>query len=244
MSTNLFAGMGSHQSARAQTDEWLTPPEILAALGPFDLDPCAPVTRPWPTAADHFTIEDNGLLKAWHGRVWLNPPYGNQTGRWMARLVTHGVGTALIFARTETGFFFKHVWNDATALLFLEGRLNFHFVDGTRAATNSGAPSVLAAYGPGDAERLHDAGIAGKFIPLRLPRFVALICAAQHETWRDAVLGVLNRRRGAIALDELYEALSSHPKAAANRHWREKVRQILQQGPFERVGRGVWRVAA
>lgn len=242
MSTNLFAGMGSHQSAKAKTDEWLTPPEILAALGPFDLDPCAPVTPPWPIAARHFTVEDNGLLRQWEGRVWLNPPYGNQTGRWLARLVTHGIGTALIFARTETEFFFKHVWHDATALLFLEGRLNFHFVDGRRATHNSGAPSVLAAYGAIDAERLSDSGLDGKFIPLRVPRIVALICAAQSETWRDAVLGVMNRRRGPVPLDELYLALCSHPKAQRNQHWREKIRQVLQQGPFERIDRGVWKL--
>lgn len=26
--------IGSHQSARSRTDEWLTPPEILGAFGP------------------------------------------------------------------------------------------------------------------------------------------------------------------------------------------------------------------
>ena len=29
----LFAGIGGHQSARSRTDEWLTPPEVIAALG-------------------------------------------------------------------------------------------------------------------------------------------------------------------------------------------------------------------
>ena len=54
-------GLSSHQSARMKKDEWLTPPEILRALGPFDLDPCAPADRPWPTAALHYTVRDNGL---------------------------------------------------------------------------------------------------------------------------------------------------------------------------------------
>ena len=35
-------------------NEWLTPPELLAKLGQFDLDPCAPVNRPWPTATHHY----------------------------------------------------------------------------------------------------------------------------------------------------------------------------------------------
>ena len=76
----MTAGMGSHQSARAIKDEWLTPPHILSALGKFDLDPCASVARPWGTAAVHYTREDNGLTKPWLGRVWCNPPYGREQG--------------------------------------------------------------------------------------------------------------------------------------------------------------------
>ena len=63
--------MSSHQSARMKNDEWLTPPEILKALGSFDLDPCAPIARPWETAAAHYTAEDDGLRKPWAGRVLL-----------------------------------------------------------------------------------------------------------------------------------------------------------------------------
>ena len=40
--------------------EWLTPKHITDALGEFDLDPCAPIVRPWETAWNHFTIEDDG----------------------------------------------------------------------------------------------------------------------------------------------------------------------------------------
>ena len=57
-------------------DEWLTPPEIIKALGDFDLDPCSPINRPWNTAKNHFNINDNGLMQNWFGRVWCNPPYG------------------------------------------------------------------------------------------------------------------------------------------------------------------------
>jgi hypothetical protein len=34
--------------------EWCTPPGIVRALGPFDLDPCAPITPPPSTCAPHF----------------------------------------------------------------------------------------------------------------------------------------------------------------------------------------------
>jgi hypothetical protein len=55
----------------------------------------------------------------------------------------------------------------AESLLFLRGRLNFHHVDGTRAAKNAGAPSVLLAYGKVAAQRLRDAhanGLAGALV--------------------------------------------------------------------------------
>ena len=102
-------GIGSHQSAAMKNDEWLTPPHVLDALGAFDLDPCAPIDRPWPTAKEHYTIMDDGFSKEWSGRVWCNPPYGLQAANWLNRLANHGTGTALIFARTETRMFFKEV---------------------------------------------------------------------------------------------------------------------------------------
>ena len=163
-------GIGGHQSARMKNDEWLTPPHILAALGPFDLDPCAPVVRPWDTAVAHYSVLDDGLKRPWSGRVWCNPPYGKEADAWMARLADHGDGIALIFARTETAMFFRHVWPKADAVLFLEGRLHFHFVDGSRAKANSGAPSVLVSYGQSNAESLKSCGLPGKFVPLHPSR--------------------------------------------------------------------------
>jgi phage N-6-adenine-methyltransferase len=157
-------GIGRHHSAHAEKDEWLTPPEILSRLGEFDLDPCAPIYRPWSTARQHLTINDNGLTREWHGRVWLNPPYGRETSGWLARLKAHRRGTALIFARTETACWFAHVWSGATAILFLKGRLNFHHSTGIRSRKNCGAPLALIAYGSDDASRLRESGIAGHFI--------------------------------------------------------------------------------
>lgn len=158
--------MGGHQSALMLKDEWLTPPDLLRALGGFDLDPCAPSAdrRPWETAKYHFSVEQDGLTRPWFGRVWCNPPYGLIASQWLARLAGHGNGVALIFARTETAMFFDHVWGKADALLFLRGRLHFHHVNGVRAAANAGAPSVLVAYGKRNAECLRTCGLAGHFV--------------------------------------------------------------------------------
>lgn len=241
----LFAGIGGHHSAKSRTDEWLTPASLIDALGgpaSFDLDPCSPIVRPFPTARAHLTIEDNGLTRPWHGRVWLNPPYSASIiGTWMARMADHGRGCALIFARTETNTFFRSVWERAAAVLFLRGRINFHYVDGSRAKANSGAPSVLCAYGRRDADILALCGIDGQFIPLRLPRIVAV--AGLDQTWMQAVADFLASADGPVPLDDLYRAFARHPKTRANRHYTAKIRQVLQRGPFKRVARGVWAVA-
>lgn len=139
-------GIGGHQRAyRGKSDDWLTPPSLVEAVGPFDLDPCASKCQPWPTAAKMLT--EGGLEAKWTGHVWLNPPYGPETGRWLGRLADHGDGIALVFARTETRDFHRFVWRRADAVYFLLGRLHFHWPDGERARFNAGAPSCLVAYG-------------------------------------------------------------------------------------------------
>lgn len=155
----MSGAMGSHQSHRARTTTWLTPPHIIDALGPFDLDPCA--APGWVTADRHLTLPTDGLAADWSGRVWLNPPYGREVWEWLAKLADHGDGIALTFARTETAGFVREVWGKADAVMFLHGRLHFHRADGTRAAANSGAPSCLVAYGVRNVEALALCGLPG-----------------------------------------------------------------------------------
>ena len=62
--------------------------------------------------------------------------------------------------------FHEHVWNKASALLFLKGRLYFHYVDGSKAKANAGGPSVLVAYGSTNVISLCESKIDGKIIIL------------------------------------------------------------------------------
>ncbi len=142
------------------------PPRILQALGEFDLDPCAPKIRPWDMAKKHYTIDDNGLMQRWGGRVWLNPPYGLQTRKWLNKLANHGNGIALTFARTETKMFFESIWNKASAILFIKGRLQFFYNTGEQIYQNAGAPSCLIAYGDENVDILRNCNIDGRFIEL------------------------------------------------------------------------------
>lgn len=156
----------NHMRRHTSTDDWITPKALIDRLGPFDLDPCACVPQPWPCAAAQFTAEDNGLMRPWHGMVWLNPPYGQATGAWLNRISLHGKGIALVFARTDTKHFFRYVWPHATALLFLRGRITFFRPDGTHPpfGHNSGGPSVLIAYGDTAAGRMLANRRLGAFI--------------------------------------------------------------------------------
>lgn len=149
------------------TERWLTPRWILDALGHFDLDPCG--APGWPTADEVYTPETHGdgLSLPWRGRVWMNPPYGSTMPAWLERMASHEHGTALIFARTDTAAFHEYVWKYASAVLFLRGRISFLRPDFIEAEANSGAASVLIAFGNEDAEILRTCGLVGKWIDLR-----------------------------------------------------------------------------
>lgn len=226
--------LGSWQNPVGKSDIWLTPPSIIEALGPFDLDPCAaPSPRPWPTAARHIELPENGLLARWEGRVWMNAPYNRfLISKWMARLADHGVGTALVLGRLDTEWFSKYVWGAADAILALRGRITFHKPDGSPGNWNAGAPAVLVAYGPNDADRLYSSGIDGQFLPIAptCALFVfARAASADGENWREVVAAALRAIGGTATLAQLYRAVGGHPKARRNQHWQAKVRQVVQK---------------
>lgn len=179
-------------------DEWLTPPELIAALGPFDLDPCSPGMHraPWRTASRMIALPEDGLTAMWTGRVWLNPPYGKKAPAWLAKLSRHGNGVALVFARTDTAWFHETVFPHAHALFYFRGRLRFHHVNGSAAENTAGAPSFLVAYGERNVqalEELSNRGFSGAFQRLRSgalgisePREIlrAPSCPASHDAFR------------------------------------------------------------
>ena len=149
------------------TDSWYTPPHIVESLGRFDLDPCTMSVAPFRHAGTNFYYDrgEDGLARDWHGRVWLNPPYSNWVP-WLKKLSDHGDGIALISARTETRGFFDHVWYDANAVLFLQGRIRFIKPDGTKGPSPT-LGSVLIAYGKTNSGALVASGLKGKYINLR-----------------------------------------------------------------------------
>lgn len=161
-------GLGGHQSAAADSIEWYTPRWVFEALGmEFELDPCSPPFRlPWIPARRFYSASEDGLMQPWSGSVWMNPPYGRSVGWWMRRLAAHGDGIALVPGRTDTDWYHE----SAPAALVkceLRGRVTFVDRDHRPGHFNSGAPTILLAYGEVCAEAVRGCGLG---LVLSMPR--------------------------------------------------------------------------
>lgn len=144
--------------------EWYTPAWVFDALGvEFDLDPASPHDmETFVPAAMKYTVFDDGLKKPWFGRVWMNPPYGPSTGLWMRRFVQHGNGIALVFSRTDAGWF-QEALQRASAVLFLSGRVEFiPGRENLHKKSRCGAGTAMLAFGSENVaalQRLSDRGV-------------------------------------------------------------------------------------
>lgn len=105
------------------SDDWSTPQHIVDQYGNFDLDPCASSKN--AKAPRYFTKEDDGLSKEWFGRVWMNPPYGREIGKWVKKAYGSGCEcVCLLPARTDTKWF--HDYCTEGRIVFLRGRIKFN----------------------------------------------------------------------------------------------------------------------
>lgn len=143
------AGFAHERTVGEET--WLTPRFVIDAVRRQqvpDIDPCSSMSRPWPTAKQHFNKAQDGFNRPWSPQkfYWVNPPYGRECAQWVAKAAAHRNSLVLVFARTDTQMFHRSVWGRATAVFFFAGRLKFCTETGDEVGT-AGAPSVLIAYG-------------------------------------------------------------------------------------------------
>ena len=142
--------------------EWYTPKWIFDELGTsFDLDPSSPHDHEtFVPAKKKYTVFDDGLKKPWFGRVWLNPPYGKGIDLWMAKIIAHGDGIALVPNSTDSRWG-QDAMSSASAILFNKGRINF--ISNVKNMKNgNNYPSMFLAFGSECAdilERLRHRGI-------------------------------------------------------------------------------------
>jgi len=75
--------------ASSKTVEHYTPRYIweraVRTMGAIDVDPAADPGHQIP-ASTHYTKAENGLKHEWKGRVWLNPPFGQDVIIWFEKL--------------------------------------------------------------------------------------------------------------------------------------------------------------
>ncbi len=132
------------------SNEWATPQEFFNRLNQefnFNLDPCAtPESAKCPM---FFTQEQNGLNRPWGGyRVFMNPPYGREIGRWIEKAYTEAQAGALVVclipARTDTTYWHQFCMK-AREIRFVRGRLKFRNGNKRDAAP---FPSAVVVFAP------------------------------------------------------------------------------------------------
>jgi phage N-6-adenine-methyltransferase len=116
------------------TVEWYTPARYVEAardvLGGIDLDPASSeMANRTVQAPAYYDEDDDGLTRDWHGRVWLNPPYGKGTGLFASKLVEEYKQrrvTAAVLLINAYGFdssWFQPLWDHL--LCFTDHRIVF-----------------------------------------------------------------------------------------------------------------------
>lgn len=107
--------------------DWETPQVLFDSLnaefGPFDLDPCCvPETAKCPR---YFTPDEDGLAQTWEGRVFVNPPYGREIGKWVRKAWEEAQRGAMVVllipARTDTAYWHDYCFRGEVR--FLRGRI-------------------------------------------------------------------------------------------------------------------------
>jgi hypothetical protein len=146
------------------TVEWYTPPEIFMAMETgFDLDVCSPGVEivPWIPARNHLTKTDNGLVSAWDGFVWMNPPYGLRNGiaEWIEKFVEHGNGVAIAPDFTSTEWWHA-LTEQADIIMFVRPKI--YFMPKREDGRTNSLGSTLVAMGERGVQALRNAERNGR----------------------------------------------------------------------------------
>lgn len=134
-----------------ESNEWFTPAQYVDAarelMRGIDIDPASNATANEVIKATmYYGIDSNGFDKPWHGRVWLNPPYGRDLAgsnqdAWSRRLLGQykaGVTTEailLVNANTEAKWF-QPLYDYLICLT--NHRIKFYTTDGTSSQPTQG----------------------------------------------------------------------------------------------------------
>ncbi len=139
----------NHRAIGTGENEWYTPSEYIEAarelLGTIDVDPASSeIANATVKASSYFSVDDDGLVKDWAGKVWLNPPYAQPAiHHFMQKAVDEfeagrmEEGVALTHNYTDTKWFHLAA-KCASAICFTRGRIGFLSPEGKKAAPTQG----------------------------------------------------------------------------------------------------------
>ena len=123
------------------SDNWQTPPELYKKLDDefdFDFDPC-------PILLTEINDANNGLLKEWGKRNFINPPYSRKNKEaFIKKAIEESkkekLCVMLLPVSTSTVIFHDYVLPNAKDIRFLRGRVRFiqHLPDGSTRCNDNG----------------------------------------------------------------------------------------------------------
>ena len=157
MYAEAMAQPGSLPVQQSLSVEHYTPARYIEAartvLGGIDLDPasCARANRT-VKAKKFFDLEADGLQQKWHGRIFLNPPYGPWPGLFVEKLMAErkagrvGAAIVLVNAGTTGAQWFQALWDGVLA--FTDHRITF---EGPGDRSSPTIANVFVYLGPDEA---------------------------------------------------------------------------------------------
>jgi phage N-6-adenine-methyltransferase len=141
------AAKSPHVSYNSGENRWNTPRRYIdmaaVVMGGIDCDPASSdKANETVGAATYYTIEDDGLTKPWHGRVWMNPPYAQPTIKHFAetaasKYMSGEISEAIVLVNNATDTeWFQGLARASSALCFLNGRICFINHEGATGQSN------------------------------------------------------------------------------------------------------------
>ena len=148
--------LGNNKPYDPNKDEQYTPKWLFERMGiVFDLDVAAPIGgAPHVPARRYYTKEDDGLVQAWEGLVFMNPPYSNAKP-WVEKFITHNNGIALLpWSKSKWSW---DLWEIADGVMVVPNNVKFQQPSGE--SKNIFMQVGLFALGKQALEVLNNSGI-------------------------------------------------------------------------------------
>lgn len=144
---------GDHEAQTQFTPSYVLEPVRVDLGGRIGLDPCT--TEDNPVDADYFyTPKEDGLALPWAASGWtpsvfVNPPYSKAREPWVRRCIEvadFGCRVVLLIpAATDTRIWQQAV-SEATAVVFIKGRVKFGTLRPNRRQVAASHPSALIGW--------------------------------------------------------------------------------------------------